>query len=128
MLSFLLLMNTKQIFVLTIKYTPIIMMVSFFTNNLIFYFGLSERFSYYLDYFFGNSILFTLLLYICSSTFSLCNWHRLIITANLINLLIAIYDREFHIPIKDLELLILYFIVATIFLFIILFNRFTRRT
>lgn len=60
MLSFLLLMNTKQIFVLTIKYTPIIMMVSFFTNNLIFYFGLSERLSYYLDYFFGNSILFTL--------------------------------------------------------------------
>lgn len=46
------------------------------------------------------------MLYVCSFTFGFCNWHRHIIIANLINIIIATIDKVFHIPVTDIELLI----------------------
>ena len=37
-----------------------------------------------------------------------CKWHRFIITANIINLLIANLDAYYRIPISDIQLLIVY--------------------
>lgn len=120
------LIKLKDIFVLLIKYIPIIQMVGMLINNSLFYFDICRSICYCMDFTIGNSIVATILLYICSNLFGFCNWHRLIITSNLINLLISFIDVLFHIPIKDHQLLILYFIVYTIFLFIIIYKRFCK--
>lgn len=119
-------LKLKDVFVLLIKYIPIIQMVGMLFNNILFYFDICKPFSYCLDFIIGNSIIATFLLYVCSYIFGFCNWHRLIITSNLTNLLIAFIDVIFIIPIKDHQLLILYFLIYSIFLFIIIYKRFCK--
>lgn len=114
----------KRLFVLTIKYMPIIMMIGMLGNNLCYYFDIGGRWVFFFNFIFGNSLITSILLYVCSYTFGLCSWHRLVITANLINVLIASLDVIYGIPITNLQLLALYYIVAAIFLLIILFNKF----
>ena len=86
-------------------------MIGMLLNNIIYYFEISNVFSYTLD-----SIITTFLIYVCSYIFNFCVWHRLIITANLINLFIANIDAIIGIPITDLQLLISYHLVAIIFI------------
>lgn len=116
----------KRLFILTIKFTPVIMMIGILGNNLLYYFGIGGNWVNLFDIFFGNSLITTFLLYICSYTFGLCSWHRLLITANLINVLIAGIDRVHRLPISDVQLLLSYYMVASIFLLIILYNKFFR--
>ena len=115
----------KDIFVLLIKYIPIIQMVGMLVN-LLYYFGLFRPICYIMDFALGNSIITTFLLFVCSYLFGFCNWHRLIITSNFINILIANIDVLFTIPISNLHLLSLYFAVYLIFLFIIVYKRFCK--
>ena len=116
----------KDIFVLLIKYMPIIQMVGMLFNNLIYYFQLCNELSYISDFILGNSLITTFLLFVCSYIFGFCNWHRLLITSNFINIAIASIDSVYRIPISNLELLILYFIIYLIFLFIIIYKRFCK--
>lgn len=58
-------------------------------NNILYCFSDIYIISYILDFIIGNSITTTFLLYVCSYVFGFCKWHRFIITANIINLLIA---------------------------------------
>ena len=116
----------KRLFILTVKYTPIIMMIGMLGNNLFYYFGIRGGWVNLFDIFFGNSLIATLLLYTCSYTFGLCIWHRLLITVNLINVIIAGIDRVYRLPILDVQLLLSYYMVASIFLLIILYNKFFR--
>lgn len=117
----------KKLFVLMIKFVPIIMMVGMLSTNLCCYFEVGLMWTNLFDFILGNSLLISILLYVCSYTFGLCSWHRLIITANLINITIASYDILFGIPISDLKLLALYYIVATVFILIILYNKFFNK-
>lgn len=119
-------LKLKDIFVLLIKYIPIIQMVGMLFNNILFYFDIYRPICYCMDFTIGNSIITTFLLYVCSYMFGFCNWHRLIITSNLTNLFIAFIDVIFIIPIEDHHLLILYFLIYSIFLFIIIYKRFCR--
>lgn len=119
-------LKLKDIFVLLIKYIPIMQMVGMLFNNVLYYFGLFRPICYIMDFTLGNSIITTFLLFICSNLFGFCNWHRLIITSNFINILIANIDVLFTIPISNLHLLSLYFAVYLIFLFIIVYKRFCK--
>ncbi len=96
-------------------------------SNLGYYFNLNVHLNYTLDYIIGNSLLATILFYICSYTFEFCKWHRLIITANFINVSIAAFDKIIGIPISSLKLLVLYHIVAAIFILMALYNKFVYR-
>lgn len=116
----------KDIFVLLIKYMPIIQMVGILFNNILYYLDKYRIISYCLDFTIGNSIVTTFLLLICSNLFGFCNWHRLIIISNFIVILIANIDATIGIPITDLELLMLYVIIYLIFLFIIVYKRFCK--
>ena len=102
-------------------------MVGMLLNNIFYYFDIGGNYIYLFDYTIGNSITNSLLLYICSYTFGFCKWHRLLITANLINVTIAITDAIFRLPINDLQLLLSYFIVTTIFILLIIYNKFVRK-
>ena len=119
-------LKLKDAFVLLIKYMPIIQMVGMLFNNLIYYFQLCNELSYISDFILGNSLITTFLLFVCSYIFGFCNWHRLLITSNFVNITIASIDSVYRIPISNLELLILYFIIYLIFLFIIVYKRFCK--
>ena len=91
-------------------------------NNTLYCFDIIKVFSYITDFIIGNSIITTFLLFVCSYPFNFCKWHRLIITANFINLMIANYDALFGIPIGKLQLLCSYYIVAAIFIVISVYH------
>lgn len=93
-------------------------MAGMLLNNTLYYYNVTNEFSYTLDFIIGNSIITTILLYICSNIFKFCIWHKLIITANFINLIIANIDAIFVIPIDDNELLCIYYIIASIFIIV----------
>lgn len=93
-------------------------MTGMLLNNTAYYFGINNELSYTFDFLIGNSIVTTFLIYLCSYIFNFCIWHRLIITANFINLCIANYDAIIGIPISSIQLLIIYHIVSIIFIII----------
>lgn len=114
----------KNVFVLIVKFMPIIQMVGMIINNVLFYFDI-ETFTYQISAFLiGNSFITTILLIVCSYLFGFCKWHRLMILSNFINICIANIDIIFYIPVTDFQLLFLYFTVYLIFMFIIIFNKF----
>lgn len=106
----------KRLFIVLIKYIPIIQMIGMLFNNILYCFSDIYIISYLLDFIIGNSITTTFLLYVCSYVFGFCKWHRFIITANIINLLIANLDAYYRIPISDIQLLIVYHFVAALFI------------
>lgn len=106
----------KKIFLLLIKYLPVIQMAGFLFNNTMYCYYDTYELSYILDFILGNTIINTILLYIISYIFKFCNWYRLIVTANFINLLVASYDANWRLPVEDMILLCIYYIVATIFI------------
>ena len=91
-------------------------MIGMLFNNILYCFSDIYIISYLLDFIIGNSITTTFLLYVCSYVFGFCKWHRFIITANIINLLIANLDAYYRIPISDIQLLIVYHFVAALFI------------
>ena len=87
-------------------------------NNTLYYFDIVKVMSYVTDFIIGNSVITTFLLFVCSYLFNFCKWHRLIIMANFINIMIANYDALFGIPVTDAQLLCIYYIIASIFIII----------
>lgn len=115
----------KKLFVIFIKYMPIIQMMGILFTNIIFWFKLSNRYTYILNYVLGNSLLVSILLIIMSYLFGFCKWHRVIIIGNLINITIEVIDKTIGIPISNLEILVLYNIISILFLFISLYLKFS---
>lgn len=97
---------------------PVIQMAGMLLNNILYYFDIYNELSYTFDFIIGNSIVTTILLYVCSNVFHFCIWHKTIIIGNFINLIIANIDSIFYIPISDIQLLIIYHIIAAIFVII----------
>ena len=93
-------------------------------NNTLYCFDIITKTYHLLNYLTGNSLITTILLYVCSYVFKFCNWYRLIITANLINISIGSFDILFHIPITDFELLVTYYTICVLFIFIIIIKKF----
>lgn len=92
-------------------------MAGMLLNNIL-YFNDIYCLSYIIDYSIGNSVITTFLLVVCSYLFHFCTWHRLIITANIINVTIAAIDAIYRLPISDVQLLVLYHFVAAVFIII----------
>ena len=108
----------KKIFLILIKFIPVIQLAGMLLNNTLYCFDIIKVASYATDFIIGNSVITTFLLFVCSYLFNFCKWHRLIITANFINIMIANYDAIFGIPITSIQLLCIYYIIAVIFIFI----------
>lgn len=67
-------------------------------NNTLYKYDVNLEFDYIGDFLLGNSIANITILYVCSYTFGFCKWHRHIIMANLVNVIIATIDKVFIIP------------------------------
>ena len=102
-------------------------MAGMLVNNTIYYFNISNTFSYGLDFLLGGSFITIFLIYICSYVFEFCEWHRIINTANFINIGIANIDFIFCIPIEDLTLLVIYYIISSIFIIYAAYNHVRKR-
>lgn len=88
-------------------------------NNSLYTYDINIEFDYIGDFLLGNSIVNISMLYVCSFTFGFCNWHRHIITTNLINIIIATIDKVFHLPVTDIKLLSSYYVVAGVFILLV---------
>lgn len=108
----------KRLFVLSVKYIPTIQLVGMLINNTLCKYNINNIITELCDILIGNSIANIAMLYICSYTFGFCKWHRYIIMANLVNVIIATIDKVFVIPITDMELLCSYYVIAGIFIII----------
>lgn len=106
---------------------PIIQMVAMLVNNTMYCFDVYTKMYYLLGYLTGNSLLTTILLYVCSYVFKFCSWYRLIVTANFINMTIGMIDIYYRFPITDFQLLVSYYTVSVLFLFIIVINKFKSK-
>lgn len=111
----------KKIFILLIKYIPIVQMIGMLLNNILYFYDIYSI-TYILDFLIGNSLIATFLLYVCSYVFKFCSWHRLIITANLLNIVIASIDAVKELPMTDMELITTYLCVSISFIIIALAN------
>ena len=114
----------KKLFILLLKYIPIMQMVGMLISNTMCYFRIKSIYFHLIDFNIGNSLLTIILLYVCSYVFKFCNWHRYIITANLTNICIVEYDILFTIPISNYQLLLSYYIIATIFSILAIYSKF----
>lgn len=112
----------NKIFILTLKYIPIIQMVGMFINNIN-YLILGLYDSYIIDYIIGNSFVTTFLLLICSYVFKFCNWYRYIIITNFINITIANIDTIFYLNINNIQMFILINIINMLGISLSLYNK-----
>ena len=86
-------------------------MLAMLINNTLYYFVGNYTTAYIIDFIAGNSLIYTILLLMISFRFNYCEWHRLIIVGNFINITIASYDASFTIPFIDMQLLLTYYII-----------------
>lgn len=114
----------KELFLLLLKYMPIMQMVGILIGNTLCYFDYGIMIINIIQYCFGNNLTNIIFVYVASYVFKFCNWHRYIVTCNLINITIVQYDVMFTIPITDKQLLLSYYIVATIFSLIAIYSKF----
>lgn len=99
-------------------------MVGILIGNTLCYFDIVNNFVLLIDYLFGNNLTNIIFVYVASYVFKFCSWHRYIVTCNLINITIVQYDVMFTMPITDKQLLLSYYIVATIFSLIAIYSKF----
>ena len=112
----------KKLFLLFVKFMPVIQMAGILVNNTLCMFDINHAINYILDFTVGNSILTTIFMFICSYMFGFCFWYRLILSANLINIIIAMTDSIYRLPLSDIQLLLSYYIVYSVFIIVATIN------
>lgn len=113
----------KKLFIFLIKYIPVIQMAGILVNNLLYSLE-SSKINLIIDFIFGNSITATLLFYICSYIFRFCNWHRLVITCNLVNISLVSIDGIIGFPTTNTQQLLMFLTIDIIFILIIIIYKF----
>lgn len=113
----------NKLFILLLKYIPIIQMVGMLINNILYTFHEINDYMYIIDFIIGNSIITTFLLFICSYVFRFCNWYRYIIITNFINIIISFIDSTFYINIDKIELFVIMNIINAIGIIVSLYNK-----
>lgn len=110
-------MTYNKLFLISVKYMPVIQMAGMLLSNNSYYKD-AYIIGYIMDFLIGDCLLFAILLFLCNKIFTFCIWHKFIVYANLINAFICTIDKIHKINISDKDLLILYYIVASIFILI----------
>lgn len=100
-----------------IKVIPMVMAFICLVNTVTSYFDIELPI---LAYIASNSVLTIVFFYISSYVFRFCMFHRMFIHYNTLMWLLNIYDMYIGIPVNDRELLSIYLIITTVFMFIIL--------
>lgn len=95
----------RKLLVITIKYTPIVQLALALLVSVSVFMGYDGVASV-CDYTFGNNLLISFILILCSYTFYFCLWHRIIIMTNFVNRSIVFIDASGMINIDEASQLI----------------------
>ena len=110
--------DLQRLFLGTLRIIPMVMAVLFLLNIVLSYFGIDYSAISYLA---GIGFIPWLFILLASYALKFCAYHRMFLWYLLVNNIICWVDYNFGLPISDREYLSLHFIVAGIFLFIILY-------
>ena len=119
-------MTYNKLFLISVKYMPVIQTAGMLLSNSSYYKDI-YIIGYIMDFIVGDCLLFAVLLFLCNKIFTFCIWHKFIVLANLINALICTIDRIYKINISDKDLLVLYYMVAGIFILIATYTHIKRK-
>lgn len=103
-----------------VKYSPMLIALGLLLNSILCYFHIYTL--YYIGgYLFGVSLLTIGHMYNSSRVYRFCKYHRMFIHYIVINNILNILDCYVGVPISSRNLLYVHFIIAGIFLFLILY-------
>ena len=107
----------NKITLILFKYIPVISIIGALLNNIIYLCDSNVLYfiPYYIDGFFGVSVMLLILLFLISFKFKYCTWHRILLFNILFNVTIAILDSLHLIKIQVTSLLLLFIISAICF-------------
>lgn len=108
-----------KIFLIALKYIPVLITLSYIINTLLYWFGIDLS---VLSNISGMSLLTWLFMYIATYVFRFCEYHRLLLYFILVNDGINIYDYYFTIPLEDHIMLELHTALIGILVIVLLVN------
>lgn len=103
---------------LYVKYSPMLISLAILINNILSYFDIYVDF---FNYVFGTSVLTVGHMYNSSKVYKFCKYHKMFIHYIVVNIIVNAIDYYFNIPLSDFLILLLYLILAAVFLFLILY-------
>lgn len=107
-----------KLFLGFLKAIPMIMAGLFLLNTVLSYFDIDYSIISYLT---GIGFIPWLFIMLASYTLRFCEYHRMFLWYILVNNIVCWVDDNFGLPVSDRGYLVLHFIVAGIFLFLVLF-------
>ena len=107
-----------KLFIVVLKYTPILIALCYVLNTVTAVFGIYIE---PLSNIAGMSLLTWIFLYIATYVFKFCVYHRMFLWYILIDDLLNIIDYYYELPIETSNLLMIHNSIIGIFLFIILY-------
>lgn len=109
-----------KLFIGFLKILPMLMAGLFLLNTVLSYFDIDYSIISYLT---GVGLIPWLFIMVASYTLQFCGYHRMFLWYIVINDIVCWADANFELPTSDREFLVLHFIIAGVFLFIILYLR-----
>lgn len=110
-----------RLFLIFAKWIPIVTAMGILFNNTLAYLNIDNIFADIIDFSFGISISYVILMYACSYAFYFCIWHKLIVTYNALTIFIVFLIRYILIDFPELLQLLLYYIAAGVILLLIMY-------
>lgn len=111
--------TSHKIMLYSVKVIPMIISGIYLLNTVLSYFCIDlPCLSYIVQY------LFLAFMYLASYVFLFCKWYRMFIHYLLCILTLNIIDYHYGIPVSDRGMLLIYCILAGVFLFIIVYLKF----
>ena len=107
-----------KLFLLFAKWIPIVTAIGILFNTTLAYFGVAEWLNDVISFSIGVSVAGVTLMYSCSYAFNFCSWHRAVISYNASIVLLTLIIRYTNIECGHSLLLVLYYILAGVFILI----------
>lgn len=103
-----------------VKYSPMLIALGLLLNSILCYFHIYNLY-YVGGYLFGVSLLTIGHMYNSSRVYKFCKYHRMFIHYIVVNNVLNAIDYFIGVPISSRGLLYIHFVIAEIFLFLILY-------
>lgn len=114
-------LNSKtlyKLFLYSLKIIPMVMAGLFLLNTVLSYFDIDYSIISYLA---GIGFIPWVFILLASYTLRFCEYHRMFLWYILVNNAVCLIDDNYGLPISDRGYLVLHFIVAGVFLFLVLY-------
>lgn len=112
-------MFTKhKVFLLLAKWIPVVTAIGILINATLVYFNSPDAVNDLMSFTIGVSVAGVTLMYSCSYAFNFCSWHRAVISYNASIVLLTLIIRYTNIECGHSLLLVLYYILAGVFILI----------